>query len=645
MSEYNVKDSNFMNRGSKIFFLFFFLLILSSIIFAAYKFTVLRDFGIFTGQYTVNANVIYTGASNAVAQLIQDCNWSESKYLLFSGNVFDPLVYYSHFVPIILSLILGFFILLGSGRLDGKILFFIFLGFIIWLFSDLVLWATERSSLVMFFWTLEVIIEPLIYAASFYFVQVFILKNDTSVKTKALTVLALLPIIVFASSRYSLLAFNLSNCDREAMEGPLVRYAYFVEIIFSLSIIFYATKKYLSSVAEQKKQIFFVTIGVSFFLLTLSFGNIVGSFSDNWQIGQYGLFGMPIFAAFLVFMIVKYKAFNIKLLAAQALVVGMIILIGSEFFFIKVFINQILTAITLVLVTIFGWWLVKSVKAEVAQREQLALANEGLKKLDESKNEFINIASHQLRTPVTVLRGVISMLRDGTIDKFDQATKNKFYDGAWFKCQKLEDIINDILNATSLINRKYSAMDGAAEPVVLKELFEKMIADFGPAVTEREITLKLNLKDPTLEIRAQRRYLEEAFSNLLTNAIKYTPSPKQTEDVRNRREGEALIQISAEKKGEHVLISIKDNGIGIPPEAMPKLFQKFSRAENAVDMYTDGTGLGLFIVKEIVEGHGGRVWVESELNKGSTFFVELPLNPQGKIDIKEYIIEKAKPQE
>ncbi len=260
----------------------------------------------------------------------------------------------------------------------------------------------------------------------------------------------------------------------------------------------------------------------------------------------------------------------------------------------------------------------------------------------EDKNEFINIASHQLRTPVTVVKGVISMLRDGTIDSFNKETRAKFFDGAWAKCEKLEDIINDILNATSLVNRKYNVMDKDVEPINLKTFFEKMIGEFEPETREREISLTLvPFKEAIPEIYGQKQYLEEAFTNLVTNAIKYTPSRKKTHDIRAERDEDAIIQINVEKNEDKVLVSVKDNGIGIPKEAMPKLFQKFSRAENARNMHTDGTGLGLFIIKEIVSGHRGKVWFESEVGKGTTFFVSLPFIPEGTVNIKEHITEDA----
>ena len=336
----------------------------------------------------------------------------------------------------------------------------------------------------------------------------------------------------------------------------------------------------------------------------------------------------------------------------------MAILIGSQFFFIRNPVNKALTSVTLALVAVFGWWLVRSVKKEDEQRDKLEEAylkleqdktalkqmNTELQTLDHAKSEFINIASHQLRTPVTVIRGVVSLLKDGNMESFDAEKKKQFYDSAWAKCEKLEDIINDILNATSLINRKYTAMDKDVEPIDLKAFLNRMILDFEAETKERVISLSLEEYDESVpEIYAQKQYLEEALSNLFTNAIKYTPSPKKTVDVRSTRDDrEARIEVRVKKEGDgYVMISVQDNGIGISQEAMPKLFKKFSRAENATNMYTDGTGLGLFIVKEIIEGHGGTITVESELNKGTTFFVKLPIHRQEKIDVKQYIMQNA----
>ena len=584
------------------------------------------------------------------------CPWEPAKYLIFSANV-PQVLYYALIPGMAVAILLSLFVFLNNRKSFSSILLlFISLCFFVWGIFALILFATNSPSLVMLFWSYTILVEPFIYAGGLYLAYVFFDKRDMSFVKKIIMIFLLSPFVILLPTRFNLVGVKIIDCT--AIEGPVALYfSYAVEIIFVLWLIVLAVNRYKNAKDKTfKKEIVLFTFGIIFFLLTFSSGNIIGSFTSDWVTSQYGYFGMPVFIGLLAYSIVKYKTFNIKLLGAQALVFGIIILIASQFFFIQNQTNRFLTAITLIIVATFGWWLVKSVKKEIQQKEaleianakissqneQLEVANVELKKADQAKNEFINIASHQLRTPITVIKGTISMLQDGTMDSFDEEKRKKFYDGARFKCQKLEDIINDILNATSLTNKKFSVMDSEAEKINVKEFFDKMVEDFKPETMEREIDLSVGELDKAVpDIFGQRKYLEEAFSNLISNAIKYTPSPKQTPDIRDKRDGKATITISNHREGNDVIFSVKDNGIGIPEEAMPKLFQKFVRAKNAVDIYTDGTGLGLFIIKEIVEGHGGKVWVESELGKGSEFFVKLPIRSADTVNVKEYIKERA----
>ena len=553
------------------------------------------------------------------------------------------LLYYSHIPTSVVALLIGCFVFYKNrGSLISKILFGISLSFSFWCFFDLVLWlGAYNSPRLMFFWSLLGILNILIFSLCLYFVYVFIDKKDMPFINKLILVVLSFPILLLTPTKFNLSIFDVVNC--EAIENRyFTNYYYIFGLIIFLWILVLVTYKYKKFDKDFKKQIILLSLGIEFFLISFFSAGYIASATDIFNFEIYGLFGMPIFMAFLAYLIIRFEAFEIKLLKAQALVWAIIILIASQFAFIQITINKILTAITLSLVIIFGWWLVRSVKKENEQKEELEKANIALEKADQAKNEFINIASHQLRTPVTVIKGTISMLQDGTINEFDEETKKKFYDGARFKCKKLEDIINDILNATSLTNKKFSIMDKDVEKINIKEFLEKIIEEFKPETMERELDLRIEKLDETVpEVSGQKQYLEEVFSNLITNAIKYTPSPKKTQDIRGTRDGKAEIIISSKKEGNDIIFSIKDNGIGIPKEAMPELFKKFSRAKNALDMYTDGTGLGLFIIKEIVEGHGGKVWVESELGKGSEFFVKLPIKSGKKVDIKEYIKERA----
>jgi hypothetical protein len=184
---------------------------------------------------------------------------------------------------------------------------------------------------------------------------VFVTNKDTTLRNKIFFLLPLIPFIALISSKFTLLGYDLTNCNREAIEGPLTHYAYFVEVFYTLSIVVFAMESYRKiKDSATRKKIFLVSLGMIFFLLTFSSGNIAGSITDDWKIPQWGLFGMPIFIAFLSYLIVKYKTLDIKLIATQALSVAVSVLVGSEFFLIKDFGNKILNMVTF-LVSVVVW--------------------------------------------------------------------------------------------------------------------------------------------------------------------------------------------------------------------------------------------------------------------------------------------------
>ncbi|MFA5080192.1 MAG: ATP-binding protein [Candidatus Paceibacterota bacterium] len=555
------------------------------------------------------------------------------------------LTYFSHIPTAIVALLLSSFVYYKTRKdniLTSKILLFISMSFALWTTLDLIIWTSNDSRQIMFAWSIVNLIEILSSSATLYFSYVFLEKKDVPLKYKIIGGSLITLFAIFIPTTINLISFNVPSCESE--EGILKYYFYFLEILNFLLLIFYLIKKIIQSDKKNRRMKILFSIGVICFLLSFSGSNIIGSITKNWEILQYGLFGMPFFMAFLIYLIVEYRVFNIKLLAAQALVISIIVLISSQFFFIQTNTNRIITGATLLLAATFGFWLVKSVKKEYKQKEQLEIANVELKKLDKAKSDFINIASHQLRTPITVIQGVASMMLDGDMDKMPAKERQEFYLAVYDKSRKLQTIIHDILNATELEGKEYNVMDMKVDTIDLQKLISRIIQDFQVETKKRDLDLiLLPAKGDIPKISGQEKYLEEVFINLINNAIKYTPSGKMTNDIRiiRKKRGRARIEVSIENSNnsKEVLIKVKDNGIGIPPETAPNLFKRFSRAENAVNMYTDGTGLGLYIVKEIVEGHGGKVWFESELNKGTTFFVNLPIETKG-LDIKKRILRK-----
>ncbi|HRZ95622.1 MAG TPA: HAMP domain-containing sensor histidine kinase [Candidatus Moranbacteria bacterium] len=334
----------------------------------------------------------------------------------------------------------------------------------------------------------------------------------------------------------------------------------------------------------------------------------------------YGLFGMPIFLGFLVYLIVQYKAFDIKILSVQALVVALVILIGSQFAFIQNPINMVLTGITLAIAVGFGWTLIRSVKMEVQRKEELqimtnrlAQANDQLRKLDNAKSEFISIASHQLRTPLTAIKGFISLLLEGSYGKINSMLKdvlNKIY----ISNERLIDLVEDMLNLSRIESGR---MEYDIKKVNMEEVLKEICDTFSIRSKEKGLKLELKLpENPLPEVTTDRNKIREVISNLVDNAIKYT------------LKGWVTVKLSQNE--DKVRIAVIDTGIGVPKEEMPYLFEKFSRGKDINRLNTGGTGLGLHVGKKMIESLSGKLWVESEgAGKGSTFIVELP------VEIKE----------
>jgi len=246
--------------------------------------------------------------------------------------------------------------------------------------------------------------------------------------------------------------------------------------------------------------------------------------------------------------------------------------------------------------------------------KQLEAANEELKRKDLLKDEFINIAAHELRGPMQPILGLAEVLRYRKRDQGDSSNSNVSKQ----EDDKLLDII--IRNAKRLLRLEQSILDVARiesqslrldkERFNVIEKIQNVINDFGNELSNEKIQLVFtpSQKEPIF-VNADKVRIFEVISNLLCNAFKFTK--------------EGRITINAEKKDTQVLVSIKDTGLGIQPELMPKLFSKY------VTNSSLGTGVGLFISKSIIEAHGGKIWAENNADaKGATFRFSLPVSEQ-----------------
>jgi len=248
------------------------------------------------------------------------------------------------------------------------------------------------------------------------------------------------------------------------------------------------------------------------------------------------------------------------------------------------------------------------IKSHCDLTTKLELANKELKRKDQLKNEFINIAAHELRTPIQSILGMAELRRRISGSSAVAGSKREIeqLDIIIRNAKKLLRLERNMLDMTKIEDRSLK-LD--KEKFDLIENIQHVINDFGNESSNEKIQLLFTQPPEPIFINADKVRISEVISNLLGNAIKFTT-----------KEAGRNITIKAEKKNNEANVSIKDSGSGINPEIKPKLFSKF------VTNSPGGTGIGLFISKSIVEAHGGRIWAENNAEaKGATFTFSLPI--------------------
>jgi signal transduction histidine kinase len=243
---------------------------------------------------------------------------------------------------------------------------------------------------------------------------------------------------------------------------------------------------------------------------------------------------------------------------------------------------------------------------------QSQLAYEELQELDKVKDEFVSIASHEIRTPLALIKGYSSTLLRQEL-KLAVEKQQKFVQGIDDAANRLVSLIDNLLSVSRIESGRFKINP---QPVNVREGIKNSVNGFQGQLGGHELVLELSEDD--LKARCNRDQFEQVMTNLISNAIKYSPAGGQITVEAKRVPSE-----SGDSSQDKILIAVCDQGSGIPHEHLGRIFEKFYRVETGLTRKTQGTGLGLYICKSIVNSYGGEIWAESEAGKGTTFFVQL----------------------
>lgn len=247
-------------------------------------------------------------------------------------------------------------------------------------------------------------------------------------------------------------------------------------------------------------------------------------------------------------------------------------------------------------------------KKVISRTRELSNAFDEIKAVSKRKSDFVSAVSHELRTPLTSIKGYASILLSEKSGPLPQEIKDRM--GKINKhSDELVHMVNDLLDIARIESGKFEMK---LEPVDLKETALGIIDLLGPQIKEKGALASCEFPPRVPAVSADKTQISRVFINIMSNALKFVP------------EKAGAVKISARESGDFVQVNISDNGIGLSEEDARRIFEEFYRVDNLINQKVKGTGLGLTLVKNIIQAHNGKIWVESKLSQGSTFSFTLP---------------------
>ncbi len=519
------------------------------------------------------------------------------------------------FVVAVLNSIFSFFTLEGNKN-TTNILFSLFtLTLALWALNIAFFMNTESLSNALIFANLYYVIAAAIPVLFSYF-SIFFLGYR---KPNKLYLLYIIPFFIllflFIFNKNILLEkIFFIGTTKEVIFNNIYYILYTIYFVFYVLLSYYYLFKsyFFIHKKEEKIQLKFIIIGTIFAYIL---GMIFNLFLPFW--GDYSSIWLgPLFTLIMVFSmgyaIMKHHLFNTRVIITELLMSTILVFTLIKILLSETLVAQIVSISLLILIVLFGYFLVRGVRKEVKARErveklarEISMANRKLRQLEIQKTEFVSIASHQLRTPLTAIKGYASMLLEGSFGKLPDEVidvMRKIFKSS----QLLVVIIEDFLMVSRI---EQGRMQYNSDVINFRKLVEETVEEIRPDAINKNLMIQMYVEDSgDFYIRSDGAKIKQVVHNIIGNAVKYT------------KKGFIKILLSKNKEGGKLRVAVSDTGIGINKGIKSKLFDKFSKGKNKII----DSGIGLYVAKEIIKAHKGNIWVESKGDgNGSTFFIEL----------------------
>jgi signal transduction histidine kinase len=570
----------------------------------------------------------------------------------------------------IINLILGVVVISGARTEKGKLSFALFaFSTLVWSLADFFVYKTHSAIFDKLAYSSAVLIP------TFLLIWIFDLQNHSKKRITRLSIglIGLLFILLPLINNLVITSIKPDSITGTTEEvGPLfIPYLAFFVLTY-LFVLYKLVRHNLKSLGEEKNR--YRTILIGFLLYgagSILFGLILPAMGYE-KFTNFDVSCSLIFVGFTTYAIVQYKWMNIKVVAFELLAIFIIGASLMEIFVADTPAQRIYKATMFAVLTTLSIFMVKSVLSEVKRKEELevansmleianyrleianqeiserkeqlqkmsdslAKANDQLKRLDRAKTEFVSRAYHDLRAPITGIKGYVSLLMEGSYgqvapEQMEVLKKTFSITGG------MSTLTEDLLSASKL---ESGGMSFDFKRHKIEDICQQIVDTLYPKAKDMGLYLEYRKPAERLpELLIDGSRIRESLSNLVDNAIKYTKSGgvtlclerAETSDYKapvrdqSSKQSPAADWQSKGIVGPVVRITVTDTGIGIPKTEIPYLFARFSRGKDPTRLNAGGTGLGLYICKGIIEDNGGKVWAQSDGEvKGSRFIVELPI--------------------